>query len=102
MAEEDKIKHVIPAAPGTYLLWSGLDKGEFWVNRSNVIAWANVEGEEYGTLTPVTAEGINDGSGNVLPILYPDGRVCVVCQQDFESLGEWKTWAEEAARKQAE
>jgi hypothetical protein len=89
------VHSLTPAAPGTFALWGHLAQGEHKVSQSTVIAWAICAD---GELRPVTTEGVNDGSGDSLPILHPNGCVDVVGVGTFPTLEEWAAWDEARLR----
>jgi hypothetical protein len=73
---------LVPAEPGTYLLYYGVNEGQPWFLRSPIIAWA-VDG--FGFVEPVRSDAIATTSEFCPTVLHPDGSVESV-------LGFWPTY----------
>jgi hypothetical protein len=91
-ALRDAVIQMSPAERGTYILNCGLSEAPertFWTSRAVVVAWAIcADGQTY----PVTADGVNDGLGDLLAILHPDGSVDVPGDRHLDSFDEWAAY----------
>jgi len=97
---EETFVQIIPALPGTYLLWPDITVGPFSHSMSNVVAWGQLV--EWTTLVPITPSGAWDGanpSTSYLGILFPDGRVEIPEVAAFETVERWESYAEERLRE---
>lgn len=98
-AMRETLAHMVPAQPGTWVLFPNFDCGKFHVIKTPVIAWgASLDGSIY----PVTYDGVNDGGEKSLPVLHPDGTVVQPHDGQFATYEDWEADAEKEARERAE